>query len=287
MYSTLPVVGSEWLGPMSDLSNKSRAVEQLQQLGLKEYEARSFVALARLPSGTAKDISEISEVPRTRVYDAVRVLETKGLVEIQHSNPQMFRAVSVEEAVQTLLGEYESRTEQLREALTGLEGIDPEDDRETPHEVWALSGSRAITNRTGQLLNEADRELAFVIGDESVWTDTLLDRLEAAQRRGVTVLIGTTDDTLREQIQERMPDTEVFVSGLEWIRPPHEDGPQISRLLLVDEETILVGSSYERANGRQETAVFGRGFENGIVTIVRWLISSGLQARNDPTITSN
>ena len=56
------------------------AVEVLQQLGLKEYEAQCFVGLSRLSTGTAKQLSEITDVPRTRVYDAVRVLEAKGLV---------------------------------------------------------------------------------------------------------------------------------------------------------------------------------------------------------------
>jgi sugar-specific transcriptional regulator TrmB len=97
----------------------------LQQLGLKEYEAKSFVALVRLPRETAKEISEISEVPRTRVYDAVRVLESKGLVEVQHSSPQRFRAVSIDEAIETLHREYEDRTESLRESLRDIDPPPP------------------------------------------------------------------------------------------------------------------------------------------------------------------
>lgn len=64
------------------------AVTLLEELGLKQYEARCFTALTQLSDATAKGISEISEVPRTRVYDAIRVLETQGLVEVQHSSPQ-------------------------------------------------------------------------------------------------------------------------------------------------------------------------------------------------------
>ncbi|MFT4923715.1 MAG: sugar-specific transcriptional regulator TrmB, partial [Haloarculaceae archaeon] len=51
---------------MTEISNQDEAIELLQELGLKEYEAKCFVALCRLPQGTAKDISEISDVPRTR-----------------------------------------------------------------------------------------------------------------------------------------------------------------------------------------------------------------------------
>ncbi|MFB6177506.1 MAG: helix-turn-helix domain-containing protein, partial [Halobaculum sp.] len=63
---------------MDDNTNITRAVELLQQLGLKEYEAKCFVGLSRLSTGTAKQLSEITEVPRTRVYDAIRVLEAQG-----------------------------------------------------------------------------------------------------------------------------------------------------------------------------------------------------------------
>jgi len=80
----------------------AEAVEVLQQLGLKEYEARCFVGLTRVETTTAKRLGEMTEVPRTRVYDAIRVLESHGLVEIQHSSPQQFRAVPLDEAIETL-----------------------------------------------------------------------------------------------------------------------------------------------------------------------------------------
>ena len=83
---------------MSTDDTVDEAIEVLQQLGLKEYEAKCFVGLSRLSTGTAKQISEITDVPRTRVYDAIRVLEAQGLVEIQHSSPQQFRAVPLAEA---------------------------------------------------------------------------------------------------------------------------------------------------------------------------------------------
>ncbi|MFC7078815.1 TrmB family transcriptional regulator [Halorussus caseinilyticus] len=78
---------------MVDTDNQEQAAGLLQQLGLKEYEARCFVALTRKATATAKEISEIADVPRTRVYDAIRVLEAQGLVEIQHTNPRQYRAV--------------------------------------------------------------------------------------------------------------------------------------------------------------------------------------------------
>lgn len=272
---------------MKDASNHDQAVELLQQLGLKEYEAKCLVALSRLPKATAKEISETSEVPRTRVYDAIRVLESKGLVEIQHSNPQQFRAVSIAEAGETLRQEYESRTETLVEALEDIEPAQSTTDEEITHEVWSLTGETAIHNRTQQLIAAAGEEIVLIIGREEVVTDELLEDLRTAHETRIRVLVGTSDEALRERIQDEIPDVRVFVSGLDWLNssPLQEaDDTVISRLLLIDQNTILVSSAHETSTGAIDTekAVFGRGFDNGIVVIARRLMATGLAPVDDP-----
>ncbi len=272
---------------MKNASNHDQAVELLQKLGLKEYEAKCLVALSRLPKATAKEISETSDVPRTRVYDAIRVLESKGLVEIQHSNPKQFRAVPIAEAGETLRQEYESRTETLVEALANIEPAQSGGDEEITHEVWSLTGTTAIRSRTQQLIDAAGEELILIIGREEVVTDDFLDNLRTAQETGIRVLIGTSDEALRERIQAEIPNVNVFVSGLEWLNssPIHEaDDTVISRLLLIDQNTILVSSAHETRSGTidSEKAVFGRGFDNGIVVIARRLMATGLEPVDGP-----
>jgi len=106
------------------------------------------------------------------------------------------------------------------------------------------------------------------------------------RRRGVTVTVGTATEALRDQVQEVLPDVEVFVSGLDWLGHSTfpDDDTEISRLLLIDRETILVGSFTASAgDGRsKEQAVFGSGFDNGLVAIVRRLMATGLLTTDDP-----
>lgn len=272
---------------MDDVSTKEQAIDLLQELGLKEYEAKCFVALARRDHGTARDISETSEVPRTRVYDAVRVLESKGLVETQHSNPQVFRAVSIDEAVNTLQSEYVDRTKTLRGTLNALEPTDDAETADVTYEVWALTGDRGITSRTHQLIEGTTQELILIVGHESVFTDELRHLLEAATQREVNVLVGTVDEELKTTIESSLSEVEVFVSGLDWLTrsPLPSDDTEISRLLLADREAILVSSFTKSAEGAREHehAVFGRGFDNGFVAVLRRLLATGLPARNDPT----
>jgi sugar-specific transcriptional regulator TrmB len=267
---------------MDGQSPQEKAVELLQQLGLKEYEAKCFVALSRMPKGTAKEVSEISDVPRTRVYDAVRVLETKGLVDVQHSNPQEFRATSIEEAARTLRTEFESRTAQLEETLRNIEKVDETQTPEATHEVWALSGATAIANRTRQLAENAGEQVVLLVGKDAILTTELITALKAATDREVDLVIGTVNEQLQQRITDALPDATVFVAGPDLFHswPPFEtDATELSHLMLIDRESALVSSEPSEQTGEVERqAVCGHGFDNGFVAIVRRLVSTDLVA---------
>ena len=255
------------------------AVSVLQQLGLKEYEAKCFVGLSRLSSGTAKRLSEITEVPRTRIYDAIRVLEAQGLVEIQHTSPQQFRAVPLEEGIETLRDQYQDRVDRLETLLTGLDDVQPAEEQPV-QEVWSLSGESAVENRIEQLIDDAESEVVLVIGHPSLLTETLAATLGALDPN-IDVLIGTVSESLRDRVRESIPNAQTFVSGLEWLEADNDSEVAIGRLLLVDRSTILV-STFD-AEHEEEHAVFGGGFKNGLVVISRRLMAKGLIPTRDPS----
>ena len=261
-------------------ANVEEAVEVLQQLGLKEYEARCFVGLTRLNTGTAKKLSDLTEVPRTRVYNAIRVLEAQGLVEIQHSSPQQFRAVPLEEATETLRDQYEDRVERLQDALEPVDIVD-EDDESSVQEVWAMDGQDAVENRAEQLIEMATNEIVLVIGDESLLTEDLVETLNDVED-DIKLLVGTLTSSLQEEVQATVPAATTFVSGLEWLHGENttENDTAIGRLLLVDRGSILVSSIMPESKAEQ--AIFGEGFGNGLVVIARRLMAEGLVPVRDP-----
>lgn len=265
MVGTMTRGGSEDVG---------EAIEQLKQLGLKEYEAKCFVALSRVDSATAKGISDQSDVPRTRVYDATRVLEAKGLIEVQHSSPQQFRAVSIDEAVETLRAQFETQFRDLRANLERLEQPEQEEEEE-PHEVWSMSGTDAVAHRTQRLIDAARSEIVLVVGVESLLTGGLFASLNQALDRGVTVIVGAVSEDIEDEVQQSLDGGETFVSGLEWLQGSGSDADEtaIGRLLLADQSNILVSSFDPSTN--KEQAVFGRGFTNGLVVITRRLMATG------------
>ena len=269
---------------MTQEQDRTETVSLLQDLGLKEYEARCFLALTQLSSATAKEISDVSEVPRTRVYDAVRVLEAQGLVEVQHSSPQKFRAVSVDEATQTLRQKFDSRIDTLGTYLDDLD-LGAETDEDTGlQEVWSLTGSGGIESRTLELVDSAESELVLVVVDESILTEDLLDALHDAAARGVTIMVGGQSGSLTSDIDRELPEIEVFETELDWLVSPVDDEVAISRLILTDRTSLLV-SSYYPEDGHEdpdEQAIFANGLGNGVVVLIRRLITTGLLPEIDP-----
>jgi sugar-specific transcriptional regulator TrmB len=219
-------------------------------------------------------------VPRTRVYDAVRVLEAQGLVEVQHSSPQRFRAVPLQEATETLRDQYEARVDRLTGALERTDPVEGTDE-DPVQEVWSMSGTDAIANRSNQLIGDATNEVVLVLGDESLLTSELVDSLIGLDSE-VELLIGAPTDAFEAQIHDAVPNATTFVSGLDWLRSEAgaDEDLAIGRLLLVDRSTILVSTLVPDTG--EEQAIFGGGFRNGLVVISRRLLAQGLLPKRDP-----
>lgn len=267
---------------MSNDTDPPNPVEILRDLGLKEYEARCFVALTRMPHGTAKAVSDTADVPRTRVYDAVDQLQAYGLVDVQHSNPQQFRAIPVDKAVTLLRRDFDQQFDDLQHALSALDPIGG-DALQDQGNVWTTVGNPSVTNRSIGFIDDADEEIVMVldgIGADSV-SDRLAERLRAAANRGVTIYIGALTESTYEQVTAAVPEARTFESGLEWLQPQTEgENERIGRLLLVDRAALLLSSI--GSNGpEEETAIWIDNVSSGLLVIARRLLAAGLDREEE------
>lgn len=243
---------------------QSVAVEQLEEFGLSAYAARSFVALSGLGTGTARDVSRVSEVPRTRVYDAMDELHDRGLVDVLQSSPKQFRATSAETASRTFEHELRYRTDVLRTALDRLE---PTDRRAEQRGVWTVNGRQAVTERVVEFLASADEEIVYM-SVEGLLTDDVLDALSEAAERGVSIKLGGVSADVQERVQDDIPGATMFESLWVW------SDTSAGRLMMVDGRKTLVsalvnGADASPADPRSETAIWGEGDANSLVVVLK------------------
>ena len=243
---------------------ESAAIEQLERFGLSTYAARTFVALVRRGSGTAREISQISEVPRTRVYDAVDELHDQGLVDIKHSSPKRFWAISSETASQTFERELQRRAEILR---TALDEITPAQPQAEQRGVWTADGQTAVTNRVLEFFASADDEIVYMTV-ENLLTDEIIRALGEAADRGVSIQLGGVSQDVRNRIQDEIPGATMFKSLWVW------SDTTAGRLMMVDGRKTLVsalvnGAGADLSDPRSEIAIWGEGDTNSLVVVLK------------------
>lgn len=239
-------------------------VAQLEHFGLSTYAAKTFVALASLGTGTAREIAEVSDVPRTRVYDAVDELHRRGLVDIQQGTPKQFWSISAETTSRSFEQEFEHRAKLLR---TALDQIEPADRRTEQRGVWTVNGAEAVTARVLEFFDAAADEIVYMTV-EDILTDEIVDGLSRAADRDVTIKLGGVSGTVQGRIEDEIPGAELFDSLWVW------SDTTAGRLMMIDQERTLVsvlvnGAEMDASHPRGETAIWGSGESNSLVVVLR------------------
>jgi len=97
-----------------------KLVEAFRDFGLSEYEARVLLTLLAKGELTAKEISQFSGVPRTSVYEVMRSLTEKGIVEAG-GKPMKFKSISSEELVNLFSRKIRENMDFLKKELPSIE----------------------------------------------------------------------------------------------------------------------------------------------------------------------
>ncbi len=93
----------------------------LKQLGLNQYESRIYSSLLSMGALTAGELAEVSNVPRSRVYDVLTSLEKKGFALPQIGKPIKYLGLPVESAVSTVKSTLEDDYQKRVDFVTKLE----------------------------------------------------------------------------------------------------------------------------------------------------------------------
>jgi len=170
-------------------------VGKLREFGLNEYEAKAFVALATHSSCTASDISEYAKIPQSKVYEIVKSLEMKGLVETWKSKPQRYKAVEPSIALTRIIERRKEKLNSLKRKVRILSEklvpAIPKDDRES--EIWSFSGRREFLEKSSEMLNRS-KKYAYGMTRNFSRTSMLEKAMEEALKRGVKIrLLGVED----------------------------------------------------------------------------------------------
>lgn len=136
------------------LQHNNQLICNLEKMGLTENEAKAYVGLVSLGEATAREVHELTNVPRAKIYEVLKVLAKRGYLEVRQGSPTYFRAVDPKQVIGKIKDEFINCA---IETLDQLNELSYELPRTSP--VWCIQSEWGIKNRIREILNGVKEEL--------------------------------------------------------------------------------------------------------------------------------
>ncbi len=127
----------------------------LRALGMNEYEASVYSTLVGLQKATARDIHELSGVPRGRIYEILNDLARRGFIAVEEGSPTSYYVLDIDQVFDRLKEDYIRALDETREALKSL-SVKP---RLPPNSFFILRSDWAIENHVASLFRRVKKSM--------------------------------------------------------------------------------------------------------------------------------
>lgn len=229
---------------------KEEFLSRLRKIfGLNLYEVRVWAALLSRGVSTAGELSDISNVPRSRTYDILESLEKKGFIVMKLGKPIKFVALKPNEVVERVkrnvvrdASDMAKRLDELKgtEVLdeltnlftTGIKYIEPTD------LSGAIRGRNNVYDHIDMMIRNADKNVIIATTAEGLNRkfESLKSAIEKAKKKGVTIKIAAPIDSRNMKVAKELSKHAEIRSGKMKSRFTLADGKEMLLMLLDDEE---------------------------------------------------
>ncbi|MBS3054340.1 MAG: hypothetical protein J4431_02275 [Candidatus Aenigmarchaeota archaeon] len=179
-----------------------KTLDALKSIGLNKYERNIWVALLSRGSATAGELAEISKVPRSRCYDVLESLSSKGFIMLQPGKPLKYVSLPPREALERAKSkimddarEAEVRMESLSksESVKELEKLHRDNIKTVNADelTGALKGRPAMLQHLGTMMKKARKNVKLITTETGLneIAEHHSSHIKKMSERGVTVQI--------------------------------------------------------------------------------------------------
>jgi len=175
------------------LSLSGKAEESLLALGLNKYESRVYLTLVAEGVSTAKNISDITNIPYGKVYEIINSLALKGFVISLPTKPMKCRAISPKEAIKTAKNNLTNKLKKVEDVV--LSEIEPLFARskefvEPKGIFWILNGRSILNKKMEEMVGKAKSHIhIYTSANGFKRLRAVKSLLRNAKRRGISITI--------------------------------------------------------------------------------------------------
>ncbi len=224
-----------------NISDKSR--KAMESLGLTSYEIKVYLSLLVQGSMTASDISKISGVPYSKIYEVLNSLDNKVWLESDSSRPQKFYPKSPSTALEAVRLQKEIEIKNNEEIIKNelIPIYEKSGIREKP-EIWVVRGFYNIAGKVNEIIQNSQRELLIALPQLAQdIAKSLQPMLRTLHDKGIRIVVLVSDGTSTEIIKAISRIADVRIKDNMFGGGVIGDGIQV--LILLGEEGNRNGSS--------------------------------------------
>lgn len=156
------------------------AISHLRKLGFSEYEARAYTALLGESPLTAYEIAKNSGIPTSKVYEVLRKLEVRHIIQAIHGErSKMFVPVPPEEFVQKFKLALDDHLHAVSNELKDLRG-----GMDTSY-TWHMKHYNDLMLKIRRMIQTSQTSLLCMFWPAEL--DPVSDAMRAAEDRGIRI----------------------------------------------------------------------------------------------------
>lgn len=136
--------------------DSSKILSRLETMGLSNYEARAYLAALNQPPMTGYKLSKLSGVPRSRIYETIERLISKGLLVYQSGKKNFIAPLDSKTFLGRIERENSENVKYLRDHL-------PIAQKQETEGVWNITGREQIFETVRDMILNARKTVYIVM----------------------------------------------------------------------------------------------------------------------------
>ncbi|MBW3068669.1 MULTISPECIES: TrmB family transcriptional regulator [unclassified Actinomyces] len=208
--------------------------EQLQALGMTDWESRAYLALLEEAPATGYAIAKRAGIARSKIYEVLASLAADDYVQVSRGNPQMYAPLPPRELISRLRSRFNDSLDAAEASLSAFAADAVHDGA-----IWDLQGRAAIIERANRLIAAAQHRILAELWAQDV--PALEDSLRRAADRDVEIIIvGYGEIDLDCATVHPHPATDTVTAGLggRWV------------VVSIDDRELVAGNVSAGAHSR-------------------------------------
>jgi len=131
-------------------------IENLKEIGLNTYEAKVYIALLKKYPATGYEVSKLAEIPQSRTYDTLKILEQKQIVVSTNTKPIEYTPIKPTELTKRFKRKINTTLDFLEKKLPNVK-----DDYTEP--ILTVTGRFNIHKKISEVIQNANEEIYLEI----------------------------------------------------------------------------------------------------------------------------